>query len=174
MKRRWLSGLLIVCALALAGCFHAPGFKATVEDTRKIESLFPLVKDLGVDAYWVDDECRYFHYRRGSFSNDTSKDGGCRVWDYPDPIAFDAQANVDMDRLIQAIHAAGISMDYFAFTPPDKVTLSDEVDKNTFSIGYCNSLTFDPGYAALPSYEPDPDDPILVRAITPDWYETAC
>jgi hypothetical protein len=69
---------------------------------------------------------------------------------------------------------AHVSLDYFHIGPPGKVLPHGEIDKNWFSIGYCKSLTFDPGFKALPSFERDEFDPTFVRAIADDWYEVAC
>lgn len=154
-------GLLCLAALLISNaCNQVPDLSATPAQARAVETLFPLIEELHVDAYWVDDECRYFHDPRGSFSNDTTTDGSCRVWDYPDPQAFDPQANHDIDRLIKAIQDTHARVDYMAIEPTG---LDPGIGAGSFfGIGPCDNLIYDPGAVAYP------DPPIAVpgREIT--------
>lgn len=166
---RLLGPGLVVLALLVGGCVGHPALTARPADVRNIETLFPLIEDLGVDSYWVDDECRYFHYTRGSFSNDTEPDGSCRVWDFPDPVPFDAQANADMDRLMAAIRTAGSPVQYFyVHSDANRYVGPDSY----FMISDCNSLIYDPGYTEVPTVDDSPDKEVA-GPITPDWYEIA-
>jgi len=121
-----------------------PQLTATQADARTIETLFPLIEELGVDAYWVDNECRYFHYPRGSFSNDTTPNGGCRVWDFPDPEPFDPQANHDIDRLINAIRDTHARISYMSIVRNGGS--SDIGPNRTFGIGPCDNLIYNPAW----------------------------
>ena len=144
---RYLGVLCLSVALLAAGCAFAPNLRARPADADALAGTFPLIEDLGVDAYWVDGECRYLHYRRGTFSNDTSPNGGCRVWDHPDPGPLDDQANHDIDRLADAFRAAHVSVDYFSIEHDSD---SSAVGPGSyFAIWTCDYLVFDPGYVEL-------------------------
>ena len=165
---RRLGLLCLATLLAASGC--NPHLAARPADAQAIEALFPLIEELGVDAYWVDDECRYLHYARGSFSNDTTPDGSCRVWGFPDPARLDDQANRDIDRLTGAIRDAHLSVSYFSIEHDGD---DPGVGRGSyFEIFPCDSLVFDPGYVALPSVEPAPEE-VVVGAVTSNWYEIA-
>ncbi len=167
--------LVLIALLVLmvgAGCRggQVAELRAAVGDVEKVEQLFPLIAELGVDAYWVDDDCRYFHYPRGSFSNDTSVNGGCRVWDHPDPRPYDDQADRDIDRLVLAIEDLGFPIEYFH--------IEHEADQfaigpgSFFTFDYCNSLVFEPSYPPIRLESEDPET--VIGPLTEDWYEVAC
>src|SRR5450432_2302908 len=143
-------GFLCLAALLIStACSDVPALSATPAQARAVETLFPLIQELHVDAYWVDHECRYFHYPRGSFSNDTTVDGSCRVWNYPDPQAFDAQANHDIDRLIKAIRDSHAGVDYMSIEPTSQ---GPGVGAgSSFGIGPCDNLVYDPGSVEVPT-----------------------
>jgi hypothetical protein len=158
-------------ALLTGGACAGPSLSARPADAQAIERLFPIIEELGVDVYGVDDRCRFLYYRRGSFSNDTGPGAGCSVYDMPDPVAFDAQANADMERLMAAVRNNDTPVDYFSIEHGNGRWIGP---RSFFSIGPCDSLVYDPGYKALPSLEPLPEgDEEIVRAVTPDWYEDA-
>jgi hypothetical protein len=169
VRRLLLLGL--TAAVAAAGCASAPALTAQRSDTEAITTLFPLISDLGVDAFWVDAfGCRYLHYSRGSFSTDTRPNGGCRVWAFPDPVPFDGQAAADIDRLIGAIRDAHVAVSYFSIQPDGA---RPAVGRGSyFDIGPCDSLVFDPGYGALPTPDGTPDQEVI-GPVTADWYETS-
>ena len=163
-------GFLCLAALLIStACSDVPALSATPDQARAVETLFPLVEELHVDAYWVDDTCRYVHYPRGSFSNDTSPDG-CFVSSEPDPQPFDAQANHDIDRLIKAIRDTNAGVDYMAIEPTRQG--SGIGPGSTFGIGPCHNLVYDPGAVAFPGKQDDMDQAGDTRPVTPDWYET--
>jgi hypothetical protein len=169
---RQLVMIALLAATASGACLgsHKAELRAQIADVERVEGLFPLIEELGVDAYWVDDDCRYFHYPRGSFSNDTRVDGSCRVWSYPDPRPFDDQADRDIDRLIVAIDETGIPIVSFS--------ISHEADTTTvgpgsfFEFDYCNYLLYEPGYPESRLVPEDSES--LMRRLTDDWYESAC
>jgi hypothetical protein len=171
-------GFLCLAALLVSNaCNQVPPLSATTAQVRAVETLFPLIEELHVDAYWVDDECRYFHYPRGSFSNDTSVDGSCRVWDYPDPEGFDTQANHDIDRLITAIRDAHAGVSYMSIEPSGVVP-GGVGSGSWFGIGPCDNLVYDPGSVDFPGQPVEVDVPggEIRSPVTPDWYEdvSAC
>ena len=110
--------------------------------------------------------------RRLPTSNDTSVDGSCRVSDYPDPEAFDAQANTDIDRLIIAIRDAHARVDYMSIEPSGNVPQTIGPG-STFGIGTCDSLTYDPGAVDYPGPPVQVDVPggEIRSPVTADWYE---
>jgi hypothetical protein len=116
----------------------------------------------------VDDECRYFHYARGSYADDPAPDRGCSVWDFPNPRRFDAEADRDIDRMIDAFRDASVPVDYFLIEYTDDGRVGRQ---SRFSIAYCNTLTYEADYSPL-WLEPGEDE--LRAAISADWYETAC
>lgn len=170
---RRLGFLCLAALLASSGCSSAPQLTATQADAGKIDTLFPLIEELRVDAYWVDNECRYLHYSRGSFSNDTTPNGSCRTWDHPLP--FDPQANNDIDRLINAVRDTHARVSYMSIVRNGR---SEIGPGSFFGIGPCDNLAYDPGSVDFPGPPVEVNQPggEITSPVTPDWYEdvSAC
>jgi hypothetical protein len=114
MGRRAMT--LLALLAFIAGCSYAPSLNGSIRDADKLEALFPLVERLTASSYWVNNDCRYIAYERGSFSSDPAVDSACQVWDRPDPRLFDDQARADIASVESEIANAGLSVDYFSVT----------------------------------------------------------
>jgi hypothetical protein len=159
---------LLALLAFIAGCSYAPSLNGSIRDTEKLEALFPLVERLTASSYWVNDDCRYIAYQRGSFSTDPSVESACQVWDRPDPRVFDDRARADIAVVEKEIANAGLSVDYFSVTFKSDGSVGPE---SFFSIGPCDNLVYRPSWTSLPSSDTPEEE--VVGAVTADWYEIA-
>jgi len=163
---------LVACALLFvtSACNPAAKLTATSADAQMVQAVFPLIERLHVDEY-SDDEvgsCRDLQESRGNFVSDISPESPCDPSRFTNPELFDDQATADFDALTAAFRSAGIPVNGFSVTRS-----GDVIQTGGFSIGCGDVLIYEPGYGPLSNTDEMPNQKLLNRPLTPDWYEEA-
>jgi len=133
-------------------------------------TVFPLIERLHVDEYSLDEieDCRYLEDPRGIFENGISSESPCSTFEFRGPKPFDEQASKEFDTLTAAFRAAGVGVIGFGVDQAGAV-----IQSGGFSIGCGDLLVYEPGYGPLENTADLPNQKLLNRPLTPDWYEEA-
>lgn len=129
---------------------------------QSLEATFPILADLGVDALWADDTCRYFAYERGVFSADPNSEA-CGVGSLGPGVAIDADADRDLEAVVASFSQHGLPIVYASVQRDANGTIGAG---SFFSPNDYESYTYDPRWDALPA------DLVFEEAVplNEDWY----
>jgi hypothetical protein len=93
----------LAAVVTLAGCVAptAPSRAEMAADVAAMNQIIPILEELEVTGYIVEDGCRWIIYSRGGF---VDGDDSCQPGN---AVPFDDMARADHQRLTDAIEAAG-------------------------------------------------------------------
>lgn len=167
---RRLAFLAFAVLLVASACNSAAKLTATPADAQMTHTVFLLIDRLHVDEYSNDEieGCRDLQETRGVFMNDISPESPCGSFRFTDPELFNDQATRDFNALTAAFRSAGVAVNGFSVTRS-----GDVIQTGGFSIGCGDLLVYEPGYGPLENTADLPDQKLLNRPLTPDWYEEA-